>query len=83
MDDAGFGLGELRIVARGRYVEEGGRPAFKVSDSGQVFLLASGELLQKLQGIGRGKEVTITAKVDLQAGGPPWTLGLEQVEPEI
>lgn len=76
MDDAGFGLGELRIVVRGRYAEEGGKPAFKVTDSGQLFLLADGQPLQQI----KAGEVTITAKVDLEAKGSLSRITVEKVE---
>jgi hypothetical protein len=78
MDAAGFGIAELKLVARGTPAEEGGGPAFKVSGSEQLFLVAAGQ--EQLQGVA-GKEVTVTAKVDLQAGGPPFTLAIEKVEP--
>jgi len=78
MDDAGFGLGELRIVVRGRYAEEGGKPAFKVTDSGQLFLLADGQPLQQLKA--KAGEVTITAKVDLEAKGSLSRITVEKVE---
>lgn len=78
MDGAGFGIAELRLVARGTPVEEQDRQAFKVSRSGQTFVIAGGQ--EQLQGAA-GREVTVTAKIDLHAGGPPFKLAIEKVEP--
>ena len=78
MDGAGFGMEELRLVVQGTPTTDQGRPAFRVSNTGQLFLIAAGQ--EQLQGVA-GKEVTVSAKVDLQAGGPPFKLAIEKVEP--
>lgn len=78
MDAAGFGMAALRLVARGTPTTEQGRLAFKVSNTGQLFVIATGQ--EQLQDAS-GKEVTVTAQVDLQAGGPPFQLAIETVEP--
>lgn len=78
MDQAGFSVVELRVVARGVYTEEGGQPAFRVSGTAQLFRLQDGELLAKLKAL--GKEATVTGKVEFKAAQAPYLLILEKVE---
>jgi hypothetical protein len=80
MDAAGFGADEITVIIKGSLTEEKGYPAFKVSGSNQIFLLAENEVLNQLKALGSGKEVTITAKVEMKGGGAPFTLILEKVE---
>jgi hypothetical protein len=78
MDQAGFGIAEMRVVARGIYTDEGGKPALKVSGTGQLFRLQQSELAAKLKTL--GKEATITGKVEFKANQAPYPLILETVE---
>lgn len=86
MDAAGFGADEITLIAKGSLTEEKsgtsatGRPAFKVSGTNQIFLLAENEVLNQLKALGTGKEATITAKVEMKGEGTPLTLILEKVE---
>lgn len=79
IDRSGFGVGEMQIVARGTYDEKDGKPALKVTGSGQLFLVTDGQLLEKLKAA-RG-EVAVTGRVDLDAPQPPYTIIVMEVRP--
>lgn len=61
-DDAGFKAGEMTLTAKGKLA---GPTTFEVSGTGQKFTLTENEPLKKLREVAKDKEVTITAKVDL------------------